>query len=207
MRFAVRLLVASCIGLGACSGPRIYQFDAKPRVLCGKNAPAFAWNTDGEASLDIEAEPSPPQDPSCARTGIDLYEMTLLVRKSSDTVTRRMEVAHVAGRATEPVAIETQQVVGSEVVASSDKNAGIWNPAVEVVTVVACGGRELHVEHAGRTATLSTGAPSSAFEGTPLGGLWELRSPLTTDEQTTPSSRPRQLALVATIRCKGETSR
>jgi hypothetical protein len=45
------------------------------------------------------------------------------------------------------------------------------------------------------------GAPSEALAGTPLAGEWELRSVLTSDEQTNSTLRPKVLEILATFAC------
>jgi hypothetical protein len=43
---------------------------------------------------------------------------------------------------------------------------------------------------------------SDALAGTPISGLWELRSPLSAEEQSNPSLRPKELKVLATLRCR-----
>jgi hypothetical protein len=92
---------------------------------------------------------------------------------------------------------------GTDVVARGEKNTKVWGDGVEVIAVSACGRRAIQAQHAGVTTALSSdGTPSNDFDGTALRGAWELRSSLSPDEQKFPALRPKELKVLATLRCK-----
>jgi hypothetical protein len=98
--------------------------------------------------------------------------------------------------------MRTNAIEGTEVVASGDKNPALWDSRVEVAAIGACQNRTVSVEHAGKTATIEQRKESSdALAGTPISGPWELRSPLSAEEQRNPSLRPKELKVLATLRC------
>lgn len=204
---APALVVISILCAG-CLAPQIRGFSVLPRVTCGAALPSLAWNTSGDAVLTLEEEPPPPQDPACARSGMVVYRATLVVTHGSDSQLQRLEVAHAAANATEPIVLETRELVGNDVIARTqglaDPAAELWGDALEIASVTACGGRPLRVAHGGREAALSPASPTStALQGTSLGGFWEMRSPLSAEELAVPAKRPMQLGIVATLRCKG----
>jgi hypothetical protein len=139
----------------------------------------------------------------CSATG---YALTLVARKNGAEVVKKVElggssVATWLNRFSSP----RRSLAGSDVIASGDKNANLWDGRVEVATVSACRHRPIHVRHENKAVLLSAeGTPSAALVGTTLGGAWELRSPLTLEEQQTPALRPKTLQILATVRCREE---
>jgi hypothetical protein len=59
------------------------------------------------------------------------------------------------------------------------------------------------VQHAGKTATVEQGKKcQGTLAGTLVSGLWELRSPLSAEEQSKPNLGPKELKVLATLRCR-----
>ena len=202
---AVAIFLSSFLGALGCGGPRIRLFEASPHVVCEGEKAVVRWDADGELALALEAEPALDGDGSCASSGRDTILLTLVARRKGEEAERKVEVVQLHGSATEPVVLRTNVLEGTDVVARDDKNVALWGDRVEVVAVAACRGRAVQVRHAGKVASLAAdGTPSAALSGTVLGGPWELRSPLTMEEQKNPSRRPNQLEVVATIRCRPE---
>lgn len=192
------------LALGACAGPRIDRFDVRPQILCPEQTSVLTWEVEGQPALTLQLEPASAMEKACARTGLEVYRVTLLAAKKNEQTSRAVEVATVTPGSAEPVVLRTRQVIGSEVLADGEKDPALWADALEVAAVAACGGRELRVRHGGQEATLpADGTSSLALAGTPLGGAWELRSALSAEEQANPAKRPSQLSVLASIRCKG----
>jgi hypothetical protein len=78
----------------------------------------------------------------------------------------------------------------------------LWGSRVEIASLRPCQNRSLTVQHAGRSAVIAQGTTSEALSGTSLAGPWELRSTLSDAELKTPSRRPKELGVLATLRCR-----
>jgi hypothetical protein len=202
---ALAVLVASGLLAGCGCTPRIRRFEASPRVLCGEEKTVIRWDADGELAIALNGEATPTESDDCGPAGRDTVKLTLVARRHGEERTKEQEVALLHGTAAEPVLFPTTAIEATDVVAAGEKNPALWSGRVEVATVAACGKRHIRVKHGGRTATLPADAtPSAALAGTALDGAWELRSPLTLAEQQDPARRPKQLKVLATIRCKPE---
>jgi hypothetical protein len=199
------VVLAVCVASGCAAGPKITRFDATPRVLCEGQRTVLRWEADGELAMALLAEPGETAEEECASTGQDVLALTLVASKKNEESERKVEVVQLHQGATEPVVFRVNDLSGTDVVASGEKNVALWGDQVEVATVAACGRRAILVEHAGKTALLSAdGTPSNTLAHTAFGGAWKLRSPLTPDEQRNPSLRPKQLKILATVRCRPE---
>jgi len=200
------LLTAGLLSCIACSGPRISHFEVKPQILCEGDKAVIRWAADGKLAITLQSEPMPEAEPTCAAEGHDTFALTLVASKRGEEAERKVEIGQIHGTAAEPIVLSTNAIVGTDVVASGEKNPGLWGERVEVATVAACRHRAIHVQHAGRSASLpADGTPSDVLSGTVLKGPWELRSPLSPEEQRNPSLRPKALKVLATVRCRPET--
>jgi hypothetical protein len=208
-RMIVRRLKALSSATLACAicacGPKIVRFEAIPPVVCGQHPAVLRWDARGELAIAVSEEPRAPGDDGCASTGRNVLSIVLVARKGAEEQQRPVEVVQLHPDATEPVALRTTAVDGHDVLASGEKNLELWGSEVEIATLAACGHRAIEIRHAGKVIQLpSTGTASVALAGAPLGGQWEMRSPLTRDEFATPALRPKELKVVATLRCKQE---
>lgn len=200
------LLTAGLLTCVACSGPRISRFEVKPQILCEGDKAVIRWAAHGELAMTLQSEPMPEAEPTCATEGRDTFSLTLVARKRGEEAERKVEIGQLHRTAAEPIVMSTNAIVGTDVVASGQKNPGLWGDRVEVTTVAACLGRAIHVQHSGRSASLpADGTPSDLLGGTVLDGPWELRSPLSPEEQHNPSLRPKVLKVLATVRCRPGT--
>jgi len=196
------LAVLFCLG---CGGPSIKQFDIQPQVLCEGQPAVMHWKADGDLAMTLRLEPPRAGEEECAVEGFDTYAVTLVAHKKGEEALKKVEIGQLRHNAAEPILLATTAVVGSDVIANGDKNVQLWGGYVEVATVAACRHRSIHVQHDNKSVALSPdGAPSAALAGTTLNGSWELRSPLTPEEQQTPALRPKTLQILATVRCRGE---
>lgn len=200
------LLTAGLLFCIACSGPQISRFEVTPQILCEGDKAVIRWAADGKLAMTLQSEPMPEAEPACAREGLDAFALTLVARKAGEEAERKVEIGQIHGTATEPIVLSTNTIVGTDVVASGEKNPKLWDDRVEVATVAACRRRAIHVQHSGRSASLpADGTPSDLLGGTELKGPWELRSPLSPEEQRNPSLRPKVLKVLATVRCRPGT--
>lgn len=198
---AVGLL--SC--LAACGGPHISRFEVKPQILCEGETAVICLAADGELAMTFRFEPRQDDENECAVEGLDTFAVTLVARKRGEETVRKVEIGQLHRTAAEPVIMNTNTIDGTDVVASGEKNPGLWGDRVEVATVAACRHRSIQVQHVDRAVSLpADGTPSAALAGTALHGLWELRSPLSLEEQKDPSLRPKDLKVLATVRCRPE---
>jgi hypothetical protein len=199
---SVIVLVLMC-GSVSCSVPSISRLDVAPPVLCEGDKAVVTWDAKGTTALAIQQEPSERGTEDCFARGRETFAVTLSARSGSDEVESRAELVQLQSAATEPVALRTNAVEdGYVVVASGDKNPALWDSRVEVASIQACQNRSITVQHAGRSVVVGPGAESVALAGTSVSGLWELRSKLTDEEVKTPSLRPKELTVLATIRCR-----
>jgi hypothetical protein len=196
----IAVLALACAG---CWGPSISRFDVTPPVLCGGEKAVVTWDARGETALAIQEEPSEGAASDCLASGQETFALTLTSHSQSNEVERRVELVQLHANATEPIALRANAVEGTNVVATGEKNPGLWESRVEVATIASCQNRPITVEHAGKSAVIVPGnEPSDALSGTPLSGAWELRSTLTDPEVKTPSLRPKELIVLATLRCR-----
>ncbi len=197
------LLAASLLSCLACNGPRISRFDVKPQILCEGEKAVIHWDAKGELAMAMQLEPPQDDERDCAISGRDIFALTLVARKKGEEAEHKVEVMQLRRTAAESIVISTNAIEGTDVVATGEKNVALWGDRVEVVTVAACRSRAIHVQHSSKTESLlADGTPSDRLGGTALGGRWELRSPLSAEEQKDPSRRPKELKILATIRCK-----
>ncbi len=203
MRRTPIFLVFLLSGWAGCSSPSINRFEVTPQVLCEGEKAVVSWEARGETGMAVQEEPVEEGAHDCVASGRDTFAFTLVAHKGSEEVERRVEVVQLHVNSTEPIAMHTNAIEGTEVVASGDKNPALWDGRVEVAAVGACQNRTVSVLHAGKTATVERGKElSDALAGTPISGLWKLRSPLSAEEQSNPSLRPKELKVLATLRCR-----
>jgi hypothetical protein len=80
---------------------------------------------------------------------------------------------------------------GDTLVAEGVNNAARWGNDFNILTVSNGSNRELIVTHAGISRVLHPGdPPADDFSGTPVGGFWSLKSPLTQNEKNNPGFAP-----------------
>lgn len=191
--------LSSCVG---CAGPSITRFEVRPQVLCEGEKAVASWEARGETGMAVQEEAPEGGAHDCVASGRDTFAFTLVAHRGSEERERRVEVVQLHPNSTEPIAMRTNAIEGTEVVASGDKNPALWDSRVEVAAIGACQNRTVSVTHAGKTATIEQRKElSDALAGTPISGPWELRSPLSADGQRNPSLRPKELKVLATLRC------
>jgi hypothetical protein len=201
------ILITCCVAGFSCAAPQVDHFEATPQVVCEGEQAVIRWDASGELALAVRTEPEPSAEDGCAAVGRDTLALTLVARQNGKEAQRQVEIVQLRHISAEPIALRTQAIEGTDVVARGEKNAALWSHRVEVATVATCGHRTIYVRHADKTASLPVnGTASDALAGTTLGGVWELRSPLSAEEQQEPSLRPRELKVLAKVHCKSEQS-
>jgi hypothetical protein len=189
-----------------CTGPSIQQFSVDPQVLCEGESAVIRWNATGEPAMAYSLESAPGGENSCGARGRETFAITLVARKGSEEAQRKVEVVQLHEGAAEPIALRTIRLEGATVVAVGEENPAMWSDRVQIATVASCQSRVVEVQHAGKTAVLpANGAASDALNGTALAGSWAFRSPLSSDEQKNPALRPKDLEVLATLRCRKGT--
>jgi len=187
------------------AGAAVRRFQITPQVLCEGESARASWDVHGKPVMTFQAEPIPNEN-HCTPRGKEAFVFTLVAQKSGTHAERQIEVLQLHPGGTEPIVFSTSRLQGSEVVASGEKNPALWPGRVHIESVAACDSRAIQVRHAGRAALLAaSGAPSDALAGTPVTGEWELRSPLTPQEQRDPALRPKELEIIATFSCTRAT--
>lgn len=143
---------------------------------------------------------------SCAARGESVVKLTAVASRCDREDSKWVEVVGIGPDAAEPVALGTSTIAGNDVVAQGKKDPKTWDSSVEIATIASCANRRIQATHAGKTVTLpADGSSSSDLAGLPIGGDWELRTPMSAAERTNPTLRPKKLTVLATIRCKAGT--
>jgi hypothetical protein len=193
-------------GSQAGCAPNIRNFTISPQTLCEGESALIRWDASGDIDLTVSPEPPPPSSSMCAIRGRATSNYTLIARRNGKERRAAIEVIQLDDQGTEPVGFPTSAIVELDVLARGNKDPHLWSDSVRIVTVAACEGRTITVKHADRVASLpSSGAPSSAFDGTVLAGPWEMLSPLSSAERTDRVLRPTHLEILATFRCQKGT--
>lgn len=175
-----------------CS-PGIQGFRAEPNVICSGAPTTLSWIASDDGMLsstppDATLGPVPATGtravmPAAATT----YRLT--VKRGWKTVSRDLGVEVVAAPAEAKtigasVADPSTTCAGNTLAVTVTAPASAWDARIQVATVGLAPGvdRTYHVEHAGRSADVSPGAPSAAFAGLPVQGSWRLSTPLAPTE-------------------------
>ena len=181
---ACALVVAA---LGCSAG--IYEFRAEPNVICAGSQTTLTWSATTDGTLSAV--------PADASLGPVAANGTRAVSPAGPT-TYRLTVKRLWKSATRDVAVEVVAApsevkqIGASVADPSTTCAGNtlaltvtapaadWDARIKVARVGLIAGvnRTYSVEHAGRSADVAPGAPSTAFAGLPVQGSWRLSTPL-----------------------------
>jgi len=194
---------ALLVALGGCCGPQVKSVNVTPAAICAGERADVKWDAAGELTLMTTLK-----DPrlATATDGVDVSGEPAvvsfrLVSKGEPDKPKDAELDVYPATAATTLVFATAPA-GNPVVARGTKAPAAWNSRFEVTTVTAAG-RDVVVVHEGRQAALKVGAePVKTFEGTAVGGDWELRATLTAAELADPKQRPGRLGVQVGLRCK-----
>lgn len=199
------LLVLLLCGCAA----EVVRFSATPRHVCPGDAVELEWAVKGRASLEMVPRVADAPNGHVAKAG----HATL---HPAAPTKARLHVARLFGHAT--TSVQEIQMARPETltVSLADSSAGcdaesVWASVqarrfasrlrVVGVTAPLGDGRAYHVEHAGADADLEAGAVTLVFDGLPVAGEWNLRSPLKPGETCGTPTLPPSLSIVAFTEC------
>lgn len=173
-------LLAALVGFAACA-PKIQSFQVRPRRACAGDTVNVVWRAGGDVRL--ETKPDLPAAGPVARAGslrVAVQDSTLFrLRIGKTDAYREQGVAVFAPGVEKTIALRTRPLGDTAVVAAASPPVGQWDSLVVIGAARSLAGRPLHVEHAGRSATLpADSAPSEALRGLPMAGSWSVTAPL-----------------------------
>ncbi len=184
-------LLFVCLGLG-CS-PGIQGFRVEPNVICGGGQATLSWiaSDDGTlSSVPPDATLGPvsatgtravtPSAPTTYRLTVTRWGKTAFRDIGVEVVSAPAEAKAIGASVADP----STTCDGHTLAVTVDAPAAAWDARIQVATVGLAAGviRTYHVEHAGRAADISPGAPSTIFAGLPVQGSWRLSTPLAATE-------------------------
>jgi hypothetical protein len=180
-------VLASVVALG-CS-PSIQSFRAEPNVVCNGSPTTLSWSASNEGSLS--AVPADASLGAVGETGTRAVTPTapttyrLTVKRLWKSVSRDIgvEVVSAPSEAKQigaSVADPSTTCEANTLALTVTAPASDWDSHIHVSSVALVAGvnRTYLVEHAGRSASITPGSPSTAFAGLPVQGSWRLSTPL-----------------------------
>jgi hypothetical protein len=188
----VRKLARGCcaalliLGVAGCA-PKITRFDVLPVHVCEGTASAVTWEISGSLELMTTPAIQPLQGEPLRYQATEDTVFTLRVTRWPYQNPQVSETEVIVYRTpplvSEPIAFQ-MQCDGSSLIGILPRPATQWDPRIRLETVASDGSREITVEHEGRSSTLTASAPSStAFQGAPMAGTWQLTTPLSANER------------------------
>jgi hypothetical protein len=201
--------------VAACS-PQIHSFRAEPNVVCSGGATTLTWNASNDGTLSaVPADASlgavsqtgtravTPAAPTTYRLTVKRLWKSLSREIGVEVVTAPTEAKQIGVSIADRAASVTCEA--NTLAATLDAPAASWDPHIQVATVAlpAAIKRTYQVEHGGRSATLSPGAPSTAFAGLPVQGSWRLSTPLLPSEACG-RNVPRSLVIEVASTCTSQ---
>jgi hypothetical protein len=203
-----RLIVVFCGALVNC-GPSICFFEAKPNRICRGDVVTLSWHASRDGTITSSARGAVSS--SVSQSGTKQVSPPATVRY-------RLEVSNLFGSAARDVDVEvangktgaigqsvspTATCVGTALGVTALAPAALVSSSLSVgaVTTLDEDSHVYHIEHAGKSADLSPGAATNAFEGTPLCGPWKLSVTLLPGEQCATPSLPVNLGVKVAALC------
>jgi len=186
-------LLFVCLGPGLGCSPGIQGFRVEPNVICGGGQATLSWiaSDDGTlSSVPPDATLGPvsatgtravtPAAPTTYRLTVARWGKTAFREIGVEVVSAPAEAKPIGASVADP----STTCDGHTLAVSVDAPAAAWDARIQVASVGLAAGvnRTYHVEHAGRSADISPGAPSTVFAGLPVQGSWRLSTPLAPTE-------------------------
>lgn len=183
--FFYLLLVYGC-------GPQIYAFRVDPRVIGLDDSIYVTWKVRGKPTLSIHDK----------HLGADTtYRMVTLTASSHGKEVYRDSIVTVFNTGDLNRIVFSTTLRGDTLVAKGIKNVSRWGDLFVVGSVSNPSARVLVVIHAGKSAA-NLQKVNDTFSGTPVSGIWEIRSLLTPAEKANLKLAPSNLSIQITLKHK-----
>lgn len=169
----------------AACAPKIQHFTVAPQRACAGDSVDVVWRAGSDARLT--ATPPLAEAPAPAPAGslrVAVRDTTQFVLQIVGTHTHREQDVAVYQPGGEKIfGVATHRLNDSTLTGAFTSGRGQWDSLTAVGEARSLSGRLLHVEHAGRSATLAADSSwSSAFGGARAAGRWEVTAPLVGEE-------------------------
>ena len=162
-------------------------------MICGGGQATLSWiaSDDGTlSSVPPDATLGPvsatgtravtPSAPTTYRLTVTRWGKTAFREIGVEVVSAPAEAKPIGASVADP----STTCDGHMLAVTVDAPASAWDARIQVASVGLAAGvtRTYHVEHAGQSADISPGAPSTVFAGQPVQGSWRLSTPLAPTE-------------------------
>ena len=186
------LSLAALMLCGAGCAPKIYRFDVLPYTLCVGTKAVVTWQIKGTPELTLTPDASPVSTQPLTYAPLVETKFVLHAKEGGAQATASTSVTvYPAGGIGTNNMVFNPTCAGKALTAVVNRPATEWDPRIRVKRVSSDQGRNLTIAHEGRTATLTTAAPSTtAFDGTSIAGTWNLTAPLQVNEQCSDPKAP-----------------
>ncbi len=185
-------LVFLLVLLVGCANPAIHSFSVSPLTISETDTVRVNWEVSGTPTLlinNIQGQDSATK----------YMQLTLVVAKGDRQVSQPIQVSVVNKAAATDIVFATV-LVGDTLVATGEKNEARWGDKFVIGSISSTTKRLLVVEHAGRKTVLpADGSQNRAMLGTPVKGIWTMKTALTAAEKQDMSRAPETLEIHATI--------
>jgi hypothetical protein len=196
------LLVVALASAAGCA-PKIHRFTVTPSHVCAGTPVTLDAQVTGTPTLTID--PPLAEQPGHVYVPQATTHFVVSVRRwpSKKRAGSETEVRVFPGTGDPDEITAKVRCDGGTVSGTQSRDAREWDPRLQVTVVESGEDREVTLAHAGRTARLTTQAPTTrAFEGTSPGGDWTISSPLRPGETCeSGAAMPTNLNVSAELRC------
>jgi hypothetical protein len=175
------------------------------RTITSDDSLLIKWKVCGEPTLLFhELAFNDSSNIQAIHSGVKYFEYTLVVKKCKKEVRKIIQVNVIPKESVDSITfMATFNANHDSLIAKGIKNPIRWGDKFKILTLVSGSHRMIKVNHAGISATINKeGLPSNAFEGIPIEGNWDLRSPLSEEEKRNPSLLPEFLKIKIRIKYK-----
>jgi hypothetical protein len=173
------------LGVAGC-GPKVTRFDVLPFHVCEGTPSAVTWDISGTPELTTTPaiQPLPGQPLRYLATEDTLFKLQVTRWPYDPQVSETEVIVHQTEAPLRESIAFTMSCETDRLTAVLPRPATDWDPKIRLETVASDGSRDMTVEHDGRSATLTSSAPStSAFQDAPMAGTWKLTLPLRPTER------------------------
>ena len=196
LRFVAVVIIAGLVPV-ACS-PKINEFTVWPRRVCPDDTVHVSFDLTGQARLSIVTR---------GGTAADTITYTLIAERNGKTAFARQDVIRWLSPPSKELVFMTIPLGTDSLKAIDTLSTETWQSGLVLGSVASQTGRAITLIHAGRVVVIpGDGSPSSAFDGAPIYGAWELRAPLLPGEAMGDPAHapPDRLRLGTTLVCNQE---